>query len=787
MKKITLLLLLLLAFDFSYGQTTLDVGDIAITGFISDDPDEFSFVLLTDVTTGTVINFTDNGWLSAGGFRTANAEGIVTWTANSDLSCGTEIVIEDTGSNIYSATIGVAIENPANLGFALNANGDQILAFQGTIASPTFLYAIHFASTTGWTNATDTLTSAIPFGLTDGISAIYLSTADNGNYTCTETAYQTIILAAVANPSNWFFTNNNGASRPNLGLCTFTCDNCSTTVTWNGSSWDSPPSSSTFAIIEGDYSGGNFNACSLWVKETFTLTVNNGNFIEVEDDVIVSGDIIVETQGNFVQRNSSGGFIVNSTGSSRVNKTTATKNNWFYYTYWSSPVIGETIDNVFPDVDGDRRFSFNAPNFLDTDGDDIDDDGNDWQAALAGTTMGSGIGYAVTEARLFVAPGAGTATFEGAFNTGDIPVTIANNPANVLASWNFIGNPYPSAIDFDVFHAANNTLVDGAVYFWSQSLPPANGNDGNEQINFNKNDYATYTVGSGGVAGASGRIPDQYIPSGQGFFINGISNGSAMFTNAMRMADATSNLLFFKGSNKSTNKNSANRLWVNLSTENGVFSQILVAYVEGATNGNDGFSYDAPKLVNQDYSAILYSIIDTDNKKYIIQGKNIDSINEDEIINLGFNSTIESTIDYTLSIAQFEGSYLTKNNVYLKDNLFNTLHNLSNSDYTFTSETGEFNNRFEILFNANALSTGDISKNANTLKIIELEDGNVQFTASKIIDTVTIFDLLGRQLYTLKGKSNSETYSLSNLSSSVYIAKVLLSNGAIVTKKAFKN
>ena len=225
---------------------------------------------------------------------------------------------------------------------------------------------------------------------------------------------------------------------------------------------------------------------------------------------------------------------------------------------------------------------------------------------------------------------------------------------------------------------------------------------------------------------------------------------------------------------------------INITTENGVFSQILLAYVDNATDGDDGLSFDAPKLANQDFAAILYSSIDSDNKKYVIQGMNSNSLNEDEVIKLGFSSTIESNTEYKFSIAQLEGDFVSNNTVYLIDKLSNTVHNLSDSDYTFTSEEGEFNDRFEIRFNSTALSTQDIDVNSNTLRIVELENDNVEFTASNNIKSIRIFDLLGRQLYQFEGRDTSETYKLSNLNSSVYIAKVTLLNGATITKKAFK-
>jgi hypothetical protein len=51
-------------------MTTLTVGDLALIGYSADTAGKsFSFVLLQAVDAGTVISFTDNGWLAAGGFR----------------------------------------------------------------------------------------------------------------------------------------------------------------------------------------------------------------------------------------------------------------------------------------------------------------------------------------------------------------------------------------------------------------------------------------------------------------------------------------------------------------------------------------------------------------------------------------------------------------------------------------------------------------------------------------------------------------------------------------------
>ncbi|GGZ84425.1 T9SS type A sorting domain-containing protein [Algibacter mikhailovii] len=371
-------------------------------------------------------------------------------------------------------------------------------------------------------------------------------------------------------------------------------------------------------------------------------------------------------------------------------------------------------------------------------------------------------------------------------------IDITFDPTNLGMKWNFIGNPYPSAIDFVAFQLANSAIIDGAAYFWSQATPPSEDAPGNSKLNLSQNDYAVFTIGTGGVAGGGPDTPNGYIASGQGFFIPAINRGTATFTNAIRMADNTSNNKFFKQSrSKSLNAPNPleNKLWVNLTSDNGVFQQILVGYVDGATNGNDGLSYDAPKVLQPNFAAALYSHIENDNTKYVIQGKDPQTLSPNEVITLGFINTMSSPALYTFSIDHLQGAFLSSHNIYLKDHALNTLHNLSESGYSFTSAVGAFNNRFELVFQDKALFTAQNHLKNNMLHIMQLNNQQVQFkTAENLnIKTIVIFDVLGRPLYHLKGHSHSETYRLSHLKQTVYIIKTTLSNGAIITKKMVKN
>ena len=821
MKRITLgIISICFAITFGASQTVLTPGDIAITGFNSDNPDEFTFVLLRDVVTSTQIRFTDRGWISSGSFRTSG-EGVIVWTATSNLSCGTEITVTDNAP--FSVSSGTITDSNQ---FALATNGDQILAYQGTDISPSFIYAIHFGTGGGYTNATSAQTTALPTGLTDSATAIYVGLIDNGTYDCSTTSNQFLVLAAVSNSSNWTLNNTRITT---LAGCAYSCVACSSSVTWNGSWTPAAPTSADAVIINANYNTGthgDITACALTVNSGNTLAITDNNYIAIEEDITVNGtgEITVSKFGSVVQNNDVATTTISDLANGRiaVTKETAPINAWYEYTYWSSPVSGETIGDTFFATNADRRYLFNAENYKDSFAetnndntavagqDDVDDNFNDWQLTATTDVMQPGVGYAATlSPASFVFAGVGYAhIFEGVFNNGIYNVPIYRNDSETAdTNWNFVGNPYPSAIDIDAFFTANNYdamtstgSIDGAIYLWSQNTAPSDTTNGNSNQNFTTSDYATIN-GSGEVAGGDGVTPNRYIPSGQGFFLSYNNNGDVVssstngdgdtivegdvtFTNSMRVTG--NNNQFFRNTNNTIN----NKVWLNLTSDNGIFSQILIAYLDGATNGNDGAFYDARRNISTGMAAFIYSTINGDDNLFAIQGKPSESITVNEVINLGLYTTITDPTVYTMSIAKFEGDFFNNNTIYLIDHVMNTTHNLSNGDYTFTSDTGHFNNRFQIVFNTNVLSVDTFELSTNSVSIIELDNGIVQFTVPKnrTIASIEIYDMLGRQLYNGNGVSNTnvETIALSNFKSNVYITKIQLANGQIISKKAIK-
>lgn len=184
-----------------YAQDNLSPGDIAFVEYNADGTDNFKFVTLVDISASTVISFTDNGWLASGSFRAT--EGIISWTAPAGgVTAGTVINIDTTPS----ASVGSVSETGA-LNFS--GSGDQIIAYQG---SSTMIAALNNEGAATWqADATNSNTSALPQGLTNGTNAVAINEIDNVAYSGTTSGDKATLLAALNNPANW--TNGSNSTR----------------------------------------------------------------------------------------------------------------------------------------------------------------------------------------------------------------------------------------------------------------------------------------------------------------------------------------------------------------------------------------------------------------------------------------------------------------------------------------------------------------------------------------------------------------------------------------------
>jgi len=206
---------------YANSQTTLSAGDLAIIGIRTDNPDDFSFVLLVDIVSSTEINFTDKGWItSSNSFR--SGEGMVTFTASTAYSAGDVLSLSGNSSE-FSYTTNIK----------LGVGGDQIIAFQGTLASPTLISAAQTNSLYWQTGSINQRESNLPSGLTNGTTAVAAGKGigsddewDNIWYSGSITAgSKNELLAQIGNQDNWSGKNNASYYDPITSFTVYKADN----------------------------------------------------------------------------------------------------------------------------------------------------------------------------------------------------------------------------------------------------------------------------------------------------------------------------------------------------------------------------------------------------------------------------------------------------------------------------------------------------------------------------------------------------------------------------------
>jgi hypothetical protein len=574
----------------------------------------------------------------------------------------------------------------------------------------------------------------------------------------------------------------------NIGGCLSPVTDCIITASsesiWNGSVWSpSEPTSIDKITFMGNYSGNqNLTACSCEVKSGIVI-IQSGKTMTLTNGLTVSGgSLTFENSASLVQINNT----ATNTGNIIYKRITPAIMDTDYV-YWSSPVIGYTLGAVSPNTLAGKMYSYDA--FASPE---------DWKQEYSGTVMAPGKGYIVRGPEfvplLPVAPAPFPASFIGVPNNGTITIPIGGTGTS-----NLIGNPYPSALDADSFLTANSAVLEGTIYFWTHNTAIQlaaniiNGSAGSGAYAYTSDDYASYNFTGGvGVAGTgtaaitvgfNGSItPSGKIGSGQSFFTTSIASGKmATFDNNMRLDKLgvkLDNTQFFKNASntKAVEVVQKNRVWLNLTNAHGAFKQTLVGYVSGATNdfdgGYDGESFDGNEFVD------FYSI--NNDKNLVIQGRAL-PFEESDTIPLGYRSAIAG--DFTISIDQVDGSFTGKG-IYLKDNMTNSIHNLDESAYDFTTELGTFKDRFELRYTNKTLETNNFETSKNTVLISNKNKEVKISSAVELINKVQVWNLEGKLIYQ-KSNLNTTEFVISNIVSNnqVVLVKVGLRNGHAVTQK----
>lgn len=503
------------------------------------------------------------------------------------------------------------------------------------------------------------------------------------------------------------------------------------------------------------------------------FTVASGLNLTVNGNVINSaGTITLQNNANLLQDTAA--TTNNNSGSISVFRNSSPLYRQDY-TLWSSPVAGQNLFGFSPVTLANRFYTYNT----------TDDEYNviPGLGASSLTVFNPGAGYLIrmpnggvdgdgnptgtTSSPANYQLGTATMIFNGKFtgvpNNGTVTVSL-DATGN---GYNLVGNPYPSPISISALRAANTDAINGALWIWRKK----NGSANSGYVTINS--VGIYT----GNDEPEQENPDGILRTGQGFFVQvkeTPTQSNIVFTNAMRSTDTADQ--FFRNANiVQTPQDIENHgVWLNLTNDAGVFSQMYTGYIAGATALADE-GIDA-RYIN-DSPVVLASLID--NQEYVIQGRSLPFTAQD-VVPLQLRVTAAGS--YTIAIDHVNGLFAEGQEVYLKDNQAGTLHNLS-TPYTFTTDAGTFGTRFEVVFTNQALSVAGQGAGAAAVNLYRDDNVLAITAANTLINEVEVHDLRGRLLHTERNV-NSAAVRINTLApqQQVLLVKVMTDKG-IVNKK----
>lgn len=688
---------------------------------------------------------------------------------------GTQLFVAPTGENGVYAPAGVEPNTTAGVDVAYNSASPSTLG-SGVSSEISAMSSSEYWNITGSNSAVITLTwrsTSNIYLLTPSLDDLMIIGYNGSQWEVIPSAYDATSI--LGSPSN--IVSGSISSTSTVDLSTYTAftlgaKSCFSMVvssgnvkTWNGSWSPSAPDITDPVVIDAPFSG-TFSAYSVQLNANVTL--GDGDYLEVADSFTGSAKVIMSSEASLVQRNSGA-----SAPNIEMTKITNPMRRYDYI-FLSSPINNPTTyfsqllnkNNVA--VNGNFGSQANSAFLQLRTYDDAGIAAID--ATPANTPVGRGLSATVRSQAPYVTT---TATGDwytekypihikttGTTNNGNVPVTV---PVN---GWARIGNPYPCAIDGEeILNAAGND-VRKTLYFWTFNSPRlVIASPGN----YNNADFATWNYSGGTAVCPTCQVPDGNIASMQSVMVKSLSAAAAPvtfnLTNCMRLTGNNDN--FFRRNDHH------DRYWLNLTGSLNCFSQILIAYNVNASYDYDN-GYDSQKIASTT-SSTLASLIGA--TKCAIQTR--PAFDDQDAVPLSVDKNVEET--FSISLADTDGIFNGNDiNIYLHDKDLGIYHDLKAGTYDFIQSQTSNATRFEIVYRASQLDTPDIN-GVKTIAMLNNQVLNIQ--SSENMRKITIYDMTGRAIETYDAGNSTVFTQPFYHAQAVYIAKIQLENGMVVSAK----
>ncbi|MBC8487205.1 MAG: DUF5017 domain-containing protein [Bacteroidetes bacterium] len=323
---------------------------------------------------------------------------------------------------------------------------------------------------------------------------------------------------------------------------------------------------------------------------------------------------------------------------------------------------------------------------------------------------------------------------QGSLNSGSFGMAdnMTRTGTGAFAGFNYVGNPYPSFIDWDAATGWNKTQMNATT--WIE----------------NGGGWAMYTPPGPGVNGGS-----NIIAPGQGFFVEvgAFATGTLTMDNSVRTNSTTPYL-----------KSSVSNYVKLAAIGNDKTDEMVVRFDENATALFDG-QYDGTKLAAGDISyPQIYSVAER-NLAY-------NALPETEWVQLGFKAGISGK--YTISATEINDI----SSVWLEDTFTGVFTNLTVDSYSFIYTVDDNEARFIVHFTP--LTVGE---NAEEIFNIYSYGNEVYvYVPENTKGNIVIYNIIGQEV--INAPINNVLNKITLEKSAYYIVKVL-SDESMVTKKVF--
>ena len=330
-------------------------------------------------------------------------------------------------------------------------------------------------------------------------------------------------------------------------------------------------------------------------------------------------------------------------------------------------------------------------------------------------------------------------SFQGTLLSGNQTYTTTANASLPFRQkgWNFVGNPYPSYVDFNLIELTNIAPIK---YTYNNLT----------------NSFEIYSQNGLSLNGGN-----QYIEDVQGFFVKATEDGSFDFTNAQR-------LHFFEQVVKQEPKDGeVLTLKVTDDGTNNDYMQII--FDETATENYD-IDKDVP-AITASTSEFLSLCVVTPNSEELAINSMPSPVDATQIYSMYFNPSADAS--YTISVEELTiDAGIT---IHLNDNELEVVTDLhSVPEYTFSANSGDETDRFTLHFNDDFVNIKDDNETEKYSDISIYSYNNIIYVNNKVNEnyTVEIYDVLGTKIMEKsiigKGLNSFEMNNASNC----YIVKV---------------